>query len=90
MVGLEGVSPDVASALGFSPEKLWRVERGRTSLPNPTDLKNLLAHYQVHDSEVVESLLDSTKIDDSATDQAVIDLNFKASRRPDMPASWAA
>ncbi|MFF8882903.1 helix-turn-helix domain-containing protein [Streptomyces flaveolus] len=48
---------DVASALGFSPEKLWRVERGRTSLPNPTDLKNLLAHYEVRDTEVVESLL---------------------------------
>lgn len=48
---------DVASALGFSHEKLWRVERGRTSLPNPTDLKKLLAHYHVDDPEVVESLL---------------------------------
>ncbi|MFE8018223.1 helix-turn-helix domain-containing protein [Streptomyces antibioticus] len=48
---------DVAVALGFSPEKLWRVEKGRTSLPNPGDLKNLLAHYEVEDPEVVESLL---------------------------------
>jgi transcriptional regulator with XRE-family HTH domain len=48
---------DVASALGFSAEKLWRVERGRTSLPNPTDLKHLLGHYGVEDPEVVESLL---------------------------------
>lgn len=48
---------DVASALGFSSEKLWRVERGRTSLPNPTDLKNLLAHYEVNDPDVVDSLL---------------------------------
>ncbi|SEE84858.1 Helix-turn-helix domain-containing protein [Streptomyces sp. 2131.1] len=48
---------DVAVALGFSPEKLWRVEKGRTSLPNPGDLKKLLAHYEVEDSEVVESLL---------------------------------
>jgi transcriptional regulator with XRE-family HTH domain len=47
---------DVASALGFSPEKLWRVEKGRTSLPNPTDLKNLLTHYGVDDSEVIERL----------------------------------
>ncbi|MFE9454048.1 helix-turn-helix domain-containing protein [Streptomyces sp. NPDC006739] len=48
---------DVASALGFSAEKLWRVERGRTSLPNPTDLKNLLDYYRVEDPEVVDSLL---------------------------------
>ncbi|MFI8483645.1 helix-turn-helix domain-containing protein [Streptomyces rubrogriseus] len=48
---------DVASALGFSAEKLWRVERGRTSLPNPKDLKDLLAHYGVNDHEVVDSLL---------------------------------
>ncbi|MFD7057167.1 helix-turn-helix domain-containing protein [Streptomyces mirabilis] len=48
---------DVASALGFSAEKLWRVERGKTSLPNPKDLKSLLAHYGQEDDEVVESLL---------------------------------
>ncbi|MER6074654.1 helix-turn-helix transcriptional regulator [Streptomyces sp. NPDC001817] len=48
---------DVAVALGFSPEKLWRVEKGRTSLPNPGDLKKLLAHYEVDDPETVESLL---------------------------------
>ncbi|MEV8321307.1 helix-turn-helix transcriptional regulator [Streptomyces sp. NPDC059900] len=48
---------DVAGALGFSHEKLWRVERGRTSLPNPTDLKNLLGHYGVEEPEVVDSLL---------------------------------
>lgn len=48
---------DVAGALGFSPEKLWRVERGRTGLPNPKDLKSLLAHYGEDDPEVVESLL---------------------------------
>ncbi|MFD9792105.1 helix-turn-helix domain-containing protein [Streptomyces sp. NPDC059070] len=48
---------DVAAALGFSPEKLWRVEKGRTSLPNPGDLKKVLAHYGVDDPEVVESLL---------------------------------
>ncbi|MGX1268066.1 helix-turn-helix domain-containing protein [Streptomyces phaeoluteigriseus] len=48
---------DVAVALGFSPEKLWRVEKGRTSLPNPGDLKKLLAYYEVEDPEVVESLL---------------------------------
>ncbi|MER5482543.1 helix-turn-helix transcriptional regulator [Streptomyces sp. NPDC002812] len=48
---------DVAIALGFSPEKLWRVEKGRTGLPNPKDLKALLAHYGQEDPEVVESLL---------------------------------
>ncbi|MER5985736.1 helix-turn-helix transcriptional regulator [Streptomyces sp. NPDC001787] len=48
---------DVASAMGFSAEKLWRVERGRTGLPNPKDLKALLAHYGEQDPEVIESLL---------------------------------
>ncbi|MEU6632851.1 helix-turn-helix transcriptional regulator [Streptomyces parvus] len=48
---------DVAIELGFSPEKLWRVEKGRTGLPNPKDLRALLTHYGVQDSEVVDSLL---------------------------------
>ncbi|MET7352952.1 helix-turn-helix domain-containing protein [Streptomyces mirabilis] len=48
---------DVAAALGFSPEKLWRVEKGKTSLPNPKDLTNLLAHYGQEDLEVVDNLL---------------------------------
>lgn len=47
---------EVAEALGFSPEKLWRVERGRTSLPNRDDLKALLEHYG-QDQEVAEELL---------------------------------
>lgn len=47
---------DVAAALGFSAEKLWRVERGRTSLPNAKDLKALLEHYD-QDAEVTEKLL---------------------------------
>ncbi|MFB7403358.1 helix-turn-helix domain-containing protein [Streptomyces rubiginosohelvolus] len=48
---------DVATELGFSPEKLWRVEKGRTGLPNPKDLRALLTHYGVRDSEVIDSLL---------------------------------
>ncbi|MFJ8842858.1 helix-turn-helix domain-containing protein [Streptomyces cyaneofuscatus] len=48
---------DVATALGFSAEKLWRLERGRTGLPNHGDLKALLDHYQVTDEETVEELL---------------------------------
>ncbi|MCD9904602.1 helix-turn-helix domain-containing protein [Streptomyces sp. MT29] len=48
---------DVASELGFSPEKLWRVERGRTGLTNPKDLRALLAHYGQEDPEVIDNLL---------------------------------
>ncbi|WP_335970393.1 MULTISPECIES: helix-turn-helix domain-containing protein [Streptomycetaceae] len=47
---------EVASALGFSKEKLWRVESGRTSLPNPKDLTSLLEYYQ-QDDETIDSLL---------------------------------
>lgn len=47
---------NVAAALGFSPEKLWRVEKGRTSLPNPKDLVSLLEHYG-QDRDVTENLL---------------------------------
>lgn len=48
---------DVAAALGFSAEKLWRLEKGRTSLPNSGDLKALLVHYEETDEESVEELL---------------------------------
>ncbi|MFB8086923.1 helix-turn-helix domain-containing protein [Streptomyces sp. NPDC055992] len=48
---------DVAAALGFSAEKLWRLEKGRTGLPNSGDLKALLDHYEENDEENVEELL---------------------------------
>ncbi|MFE7124958.1 helix-turn-helix domain-containing protein [Streptomyces sp. NPDC057617] len=48
---------EVAVALGFSPEKLWRLEKGRTGLPNHGDLKALLEHYEVSDEETVEELV---------------------------------
>ncbi|SCD69598.1 Helix-turn-helix domain-containing protein [Streptomyces sp. BpilaLS-43] len=48
---------DVAAALGFSAEKLWRLEKGRTGLPNTGDLKALLDHYGETDEENVEELL---------------------------------
>lgn len=48
---------NVAEALGFSPEKLWRLEKGRTGLPNHGDLKLLLGHYEVTDEETIEELL---------------------------------
>lgn len=48
--------PEVATALGFSREKLWRVENGRTSLPNPKDLRDLLEYYE-QDLDTVENLL---------------------------------
>ncbi|MCP9211462.1 helix-turn-helix domain-containing protein [Streptomyces sp. NEAU-Y11] len=47
----------MATALGFSPEKLWRLEKGRTGLPNTGDLKALLEHYEVFDEETVDELL---------------------------------
>ncbi|MEU7184239.1 MULTISPECIES: helix-turn-helix domain-containing protein [Streptomyces] len=47
---------EVATALGFSKEKLWRIERGRTSLPNPKDLRALLEHYGEGDEETIEEL----------------------------------
>lgn len=50
--------PDVAQALGFSELKMWRFETGRTSLPNPGDLKKLLEHYGVNDLETVDKLLE--------------------------------
>ncbi|MER5301340.1 helix-turn-helix transcriptional regulator [Streptomyces lasiicapitis] len=48
---------EVAATLGFSAEKLWRLERGRTGLPNAGDLKALLNHYEVSDEETVDELL---------------------------------
>ncbi|MFI6686632.1 helix-turn-helix domain-containing protein [Streptomyces sp. NPDC050485] len=48
---------EVATALGFSPEKLWRLEKGRTSLPNHGDLRALLEHYGETDEETIEKLL---------------------------------
>uniref|UniRef100_UPI003F493700 helix-turn-helix domain-containing protein n=1 Tax=Streptomyces sp. CA-136453 TaxID=3240050 RepID=UPI003F493700 len=50
-------STEVAAALSFSPEKLWRLERGKTSLPNHGDLRALLEHYGETDEETVEKLL---------------------------------
>ncbi|WP_433892747.1 helix-turn-helix domain-containing protein [Streptomyces sp. CA-111067] len=47
---------EVAGALGFSKEKLWRVETGRTSLPNPKDLTTLLEFFE-QDDETIDNLL---------------------------------
>ncbi|MGW6454771.1 helix-turn-helix domain-containing protein [Streptomyces sp. NPDC055078] len=48
---------DVSAALGFSKEKMWRFEKGRTSLPNTEDLRALMEHYGVTDEEDVDNLL---------------------------------
>lgn len=48
---------EVSAALNFSKEKMWRFEKGRTSLPNTEDLRALMEHYGVSDDEDVENLL---------------------------------
>ncbi|WP_414167686.1 helix-turn-helix domain-containing protein [Streptoverticillium reticulum] len=53
-----GMTPAQAvEGLGFSETKLWRVERGLTSLDKVQDLRNLCERYGLEDEEDVEFLV---------------------------------
>ncbi|KNB53364.1 helix-turn-helix domain-containing protein [Streptomyces caatingaensis] len=53
-----GMTPAQAvDGLGFSETKLWRVERGLTSLDKVQDLRNLCARYGLEDEEDIEFLV---------------------------------
>lgn len=53
-----GMTPARAvEGLGFSETKLWRVERGLTSLDKVQDLRNLCERYGLEDEEDIEFLV---------------------------------
>ncbi|MEV5508399.1 helix-turn-helix domain-containing protein [Streptomyces orinoci] len=53
-----GMTPAQAvEGLGFSETKLWRVERGLTSLDKVQDLRNLCERYGVEDEEDIDFLV---------------------------------
>lgn len=53
-----GMTPTQAvEGLGFSETKLWRVERGLTSLDKVQDLRNLCERYGLEDEEDIEFLV---------------------------------
>lgn len=47
---------DVAEALDWSESKILRVELGRSARVGVTDLRAMLAHYQITDSAVIDEL----------------------------------